>query len=176
MTETTIEVQAGLGRMLRQQALFQRMLLDNVHPSDMPDDAKMAYIREMSLALSNELHEALGETGWKTWATSNHINVDAFKGELVDAWIFLMNLMLVVDMSPAELVAMTNAKQLKNIKRQVDGYDGVTTKCPACKRAYDDDGVKCTPKHAGPDGAGAAWCEVYLHRDNWPFPADELIS
>lgn len=159
MTDPIITIQPGLGQMFRSQEQFQQMLYSGDLPSDLQGTEKMEYIRTQSLALTDELHEALAETGWKPWATSNHINVDAYKSELVDVWIFLMNLMLVVGMAPSELVKLTQAKQLKNIKRQLAGYDGISTKCPGCKRAYDDDAVKCTPMHAGPDGAGAAWCE-----------------
>lgn len=118
-------------------------------PSTLTAPLRMEYIREQALALSDELHEALAETGWKTWATSNHINRDAYAGELADVFIFFMNLMLIADITPSELMEIVRAKQIKNHKRQDDGYDGVTTKCPSCKRAYDDDAVKCTPE----------WCD-----------------
>jgi CRISPR/Cas system-associated protein Cas10 (large subunit of type III CRISPR-Cas system) len=106
-------------------------------------EERIQFIKDMILALTDELHEMLGEVGWKPWATSNHINEDAFKNELVDAWHFMMNLMLVVNMSANELYARYLAKREKNIKRQKDGYDGLN-KCPICKRAYDDDAVDCT--------------------------------
>jgi hypothetical protein len=113
--------------------------------ADMAPEARMEYLRTQSLALTDELHEALAETGWKPWATSNHINRDAYAGEMADTFIFLMNMMLVADITPTELLALVKAKQIKNRQRQDDGYDGVTTKCPGCKRAYDDEAVKCYP-------------------------------
>ena len=33
------------------------------------------------------------------------------------------------------------AKRAKNAQRQLDGYDGVSTKCPKCGRALDDAGA-----------------------------------
>ena len=105
---------------------------------------KIDFIRWNVLALEDELHEALGETGWKPWASSKHINVESYRAELIDAWHFLMNLMLVADMTPEMVFEMYNEKRAKNDKRQEEGYDGVTTKCLKCKRALDDPAVKCT--------------------------------
>lgn len=132
------------------------------HPATLTDPLKMQYIRTQALALTDELHEALGETGWKDWTTSNHINRDAYMGELADVFIFLMNLMLVGDITPTDLMMVTRKKIAKNHKRQDDGYDGVTEKCPGCKRAYDDDAVLCQPFGAIAPGVNA-WCD-YLKR------------
>jgi NTP pyrophosphatase (non-canonical NTP hydrolase) len=123
---------------------FQARLLGD-HPVNLDGPAKMAYIREMAYALTDELHEATAETGWKSWATSNHINRPAYTGEMADVFIFMMNLLLVADITPTELMDAVRKKISKNHKRQDDGYDGVTTKCPQCKRAYDDEAVKCYP-------------------------------
>lgn len=123
------------------------------------DAARMERIREAALGVTSELMEALGETGWKPWAKYNHINRQAFAGELVDMLKFWMNLCLLGGVTPDDIYAGFIEKHTVNIQRQEDGYDGVTTKCPRCKRAYDDPAVKCTPVHAGPDGAGPAWCD-----------------
>lgn len=159
MTEHHINltVDPVMNLMYEKQAEFQERLL-GMHPTYLPAAERMAYIREQSLALSDEVHEALAETGWKSWATSNHINREGYLGELADSYIFFMNLMLVADIRPHELAKAVLAKQEKNHKRQDDGYDGVSTKCPGCKRAYDDDAVKCTPEyHEGADVT--AYCE-----------------
>jgi hypothetical protein len=137
------------------QRAFQARLHDGTFPADMPPVLKMSYLRTQFLALADEQHEALNETGWKPWASSNHINREAYKGELADTFIFLMNQMIVADITPSELLDLVKAKQIKNAKRQDEGYDGVTTKCPGCKRAFDDEAVKCFP---GTD-PGYAWCE-----------------
>ena len=113
-------------------------------PRLLDDVQKTEWIRWNVLALEDELHEALAETGWKPWATSNHINRDAFVSELVDAFHFLMNLMLVVGCDADEFLAKYGEKRGINAKRQADGYDGVSTKCPKCKRALDDPAVGCT--------------------------------
>jgi hypothetical protein len=108
----------------------------------MSDEDRMAYVRNNVLALTDELHEALGETGWKPWATSRHVNEQAYTAELVDAWHFLMNLLLVTGIPPEVLAGLFYTtyvfKRGVNEKRQVEGYDGVKTKCPHCKRDLEE--------------------------------------
>jgi len=113
-------------------------------PKQLSDEEKLEWIRWNVLALNDELHEALAETGWKPWAKSKHINRDAYVSELVDAFHFLMNLMLVVDCSADEFLAKYFEKRGINADRQAAGYDGITGKCPICKRALDDVSVTCT--------------------------------
>lgn len=116
---------------------FQRML-----PAD-----RIQYIKDMKLALDAELQEALDEVSWKPWATSHHINREAYISELVDAFHFLMNMLLVFGDSPdvivSEFFTRYCLKNRVNAQRQEDGYDGVSTKCPICKRALDDSAVTC---------------------------------
>lgn len=113
-------------------------------PSTLETNEQLDWIRWNTLALEDELHEALAETGWKPWAKSKHVNRDAFVGELVDAFHFFMNLMLVVDCSAEELLDKYFQKRRVNQQRQADGYDGVSTKCVACRRALDDPATQCT--------------------------------
>ena len=129
---------------------------DGVPLHEYPDQRKVKFIAEQVLAATDELHEALDEVGWKSWASSNHVNEEAFKGELVDAFHFFMNLMGVVKMSPEELIERYFRKAKKNLARQEAGYDGVSTKCPGCHRALDDDAVSC---HINEAGTGY-WCAV----------------
>lgn len=145
-----------LERMFEAQRLLQVEAYGK-DPGEITDPIeRIQFIKDMHIALTDELHEALAETGWKPWATSQHVNEEAFKGELIDAWHFFMNLCMVVGMGPDELQDRYMAKRQKNIQRQIDGYDGVSTKCPGCGRALDDDAVKCslTPNKV------AAWCVV----------------
>lgn len=113
-------------------------------PKTLDDEAKLEWIRWNMLALMDELHEALAETGWKPWAKSKHVARDAYVSELVDAFHFLMNLMLVVDCDADEFLAKYFEKRGINVQRQAEGYDGITGKCPQCKRALDDTAVTCT--------------------------------
>ena len=113
-------------------------------PRGLDDEGKLEWIRWNMLALEDELHEALAEVGWKPWAKSKHINRDAFVSELVDAFHFLMNLMLIVDCDADEFLAKYFEKRGINAARQAAGYDGVAGKCQTCKRALDDVAVMCT--------------------------------
>lgn len=105
-------------------------------------DTRIDNVRINVLALTDELHECLGETGWKPWATSRHINWSAAQRELVDAWHFFMNLMLHLEMTPVDLWQGYHQKHKVNFQRQEDGYDGVSGKCPRCHRDLAETDVK----------------------------------
>ena len=126
-------------------------------PTKLDEEERADFIRWNVLALEDELHEALAETGWKPWATSRHLNREAFKGEMVDALHFFMNLLIAADIDADEFLEGYQAKRLKNIKRQEEGYDGVSSKCPHCKRALDDAGVECGMK--SDDDGEFFWCD-----------------
>lgn len=112
---------------------------------------RIAYILEMSYALTDEIHESTKEVGWKSWARSKHINEEAYRSELIDAFFFLLNLMFAARMTPMDLFRGYKAKLAKNFARIRNRYDGVSTKCKVCKRDYDDAGVECSPSwgHVG---------------------------
>lgn len=132
------------------QANFQRYI--HAHPETMEDPEELIqYIKDMRLALEDELAEMFQEIGWKPWATSRHINYDAARSELVDAFQFFMNLCFALKMTPGMLLQLHSDKLKKNYARADAGYDGVSTKCTVCKRAYDDTAVKCheDPHHPG---------------------------
>lgn len=118
-------------------------------PAELSGEEKIQFIHWNVTALVDELHEALGEVGWKPWAKSRHINENEYKNELIDALHFLMNLCIVVNMDGDEVAERYKAKRLKNAQRQVEGYDGVTNKCSKCKRALDDVPPKYSKKLCG---------------------------
>lgn len=111
-----------------------------VDPGSLDGDMRADYIRTMILATEDELHEALAETGWKPWASSRHLNRAEYKGELVDAWHFFMNLLLVANITWDEFSLAYEAKNKVNHSRidQGDGYDGIAGKCPGCRRDLGD--------------------------------------
>jgi len=111
--------------------------------SKLTQEERIEAITWNMLALQDELHEALAEVGWKPWATSRHINREAYVAELVDAWHFFMNLLLLVDVSEVEFRKAYYAKRNRNNQRQKEGYDGVSGKCAGCGRALDDPAVTC---------------------------------
>jgi len=64
---------------------------------------------------------------------------------MADAWLFFMNLMLGAGMTAEDLERRAIKKQMAFERRMSEGYDGVSTKCPVCRRAYDNEAVKCQP-------------------------------
>lgn len=132
-----------LRKMFMKQYDAQVEVYGNNFP-EMSMEERIEFIRWNVLAAEDELHEALGEVGWKPWASSKHINRDAYCNELIDLWHFVMNLALAVGMTADEFSTRYFKKLEKNVQRQTEGYDGLN-KCPHCRRAYDDDAVKCTP-------------------------------
>lgn len=117
-------------------------------------DERAEFLRWNMLACEDEIHEALAETGWKPWATSRHVNGEAYTKELIDAWHFFMNLMLcgaaALNMSIHDYADYFTKKYIeKNIvnqQRQEEGYDGVKDKCIVCHRELDGD-QRCPAGH-----------------------------
>jgi len=134
---------SDLARMLDMQRRLQLSMPDpNKVPADLRGDERAAFLTWNAWALSDEVHEMMGETGWKPWATSRHLNVEQALKEMVDAWHFFMNILLVIggeagwttEQLAAEFIDRYVAKNAVNAARQADGYDGVTSKCPRCRR------------------------------------------
>lgn len=144
-TEVIVSLDPLMSRMLQRQSEFQTML--GRHPDGMTRNELREYIRTQALALGVEVNEALDETQWKPWAADIPdrpiVDKPRYIGELADVYIFFMNMMLAGKVSSIELCKAVDAKQDKNIKRQQEGYNAKDTKCPACKRAYDDANVTC---------------------------------
>ena len=130
-------------------------------PNDNTRKPAIDFIHWNVTALVDELHELLGEIGWKPWAKSRHINLEAARGEFIDALHFMGNLALVLGLDDSDqIMYLYHEKHIKNAKRQEEGYDGVSTKCPICHRALDDNAVLCTidePELLGP-GITSGYC------------------
>lgn len=132
-----------LGKLLQAQLELQQEHMKDGDPRLLQGEERLEFIRWNVLACTDELHEALQETGWKPWADSDHVNEAAFLAELVDAFHFFMNLILVAfsdydlaidpeDMAD-DFVAEYFKKKQVNAERQETGYTGLD-KCPGCAR------------------------------------------
>ena len=125
---------------LQDRAYAHRFDVDAFTPERRAD-----YVRTSTLAMIAEIIEALNEIGWKPWATNRDYDAAKVISELVDAWHFMMNVMLASGIKPETLASAFFdayvAKSERNAQRQIAGYDGVTEKCPHCHRALDDVGV-----------------------------------
>lgn len=126
-------------------------------PADLEGEEQIQFLKDMHIAQTDEMHETLGEIGWKPWATSRHVNIEAAQGELVDEFHFFLNRCMALRLTPEQLFAKYQAKRTKNQKRQEAGYDGVSTKCPGCKRALDDEAVKCRETRM----PSQFWCDAH---------------
>jgi hypothetical protein len=102
------------------------------------EEGAVAVITRGSYAAIAEIVEMTDEVGWKPWATGRHVNREAVVREAVDVLHFVGNVLSMVGCSGEELTAAYKAKQLKNLQRQVEGYDGVSSKCPKCRRELSD--------------------------------------
>jgi dUTPase-like protein len=144
-----VTIDPAFTRLYARQTEFQRAYHDGRDPADFPYAERSEYLRTHALGLIVEVTEAMNETHWKSWTTppvgDMVINRERYLGEMADVFIFAMNMLIVGDVSMMELAQAVDAKITKNIKRQADGYDGQSSKCPICKRAYDDAGVECRP-------------------------------
>ena len=147
-----------LQNMLNAQLEFQKFLAERGRATDPTIPPDPDYLRLMKDALESELDELQNETGWKPWATSRHVNLEAAQSEVVDAWHFMMNIMVHLKLDEHKLAALYYKKLEKNKQRQMDGYDGVSTKCPGCRRALDDDGVLCYRVPSTETGPATYWC------------------
>jgi hypothetical protein len=123
--------------------------------------ARVAFIKEMYIAVLSELSEALDETSWKPWTTGEpRLNEESFLSELSDAWQFIANMWFAAhpNATPAELAedmqVILNAKLIINRRRaESTTYDGVTGKCQGCGRALDDQHTQC--RQSAPN---SWWC------------------
>lgn len=113
-------------------------------PTENDRKALIDFMQWNDKALLHEMVEMETETGWKPWAKGRFVNLEAARGEWIDMLHFILNGALLLGLNDAEeILSRYLKKHDKNTKRQEDGYDGVSTKCPGCKRALDDDAVFC---------------------------------
>lgn len=111
-------------------------------PHELEGVARAEFITWNHSAASIELGEAMQEfPGWKPWVVERgkDLNRDAFIGELVDTLHFVANMLSAVQCTDAELEQRYLAKMQKNRDRMASqAYDGVSDKCPICKRELVD--------------------------------------
>lgn len=167
-----------LQRLLDEQSALQHSM-PGTHPDAfLPNDVPGAvnFLHWNVTALTDELHELLGETSWKPWAKGDFINLTEAKGEAIDALHFLLNIFLLLGMDGDEVLEKYLAKRKKNQRRQEVGYDGVSTKCPGCQRALDDH-IQCEvrPGFRLGDHVGVVYCHV--HGRAYPVAnVDQLVA
>jgi hypothetical protein len=101
---------------------------DDFDPQTRGDSAMMNLF-----ALVSETVEMGEEIGWKPWASPRGwVNRDAIIREAVDLMHFLANMLKHANATGYELTEAYKAKVLKNLQRQIDGYDVRVEKCEWC--------------------------------------------
>lgn len=139
-----------LEQMFLRQVLLQRVGR-SLDPPAMQGEERGWYATWNHTALVKELGEALDEIAWKPWSVDKDtFNRKQYLAELVDAFHFLMNMVLVAagaaytnETTAAEIASEFFEEYLKkseiNMERFKSGtYDAKATKCPDCGRAIED--------------------------------------
>lgn len=136
-------VEAQRWKWLESTRQLQEEFFGAVYP--MNGEALANYVVMNHSALVSEASELLAEFGWKAWAQPRGwVNRANALKEAVDVAHFLGNILSAIGVTDQEWEDAYRKKQEVNRQRQRDGYDGLSGKCPKCKRSYDDD-IACTP-------------------------------
>lgn len=134
---------------------LQRNVYGHVLPMRPNTDELADYAQVNLFAAIDEIMEMAGEIGWKPWASPRGwIRPQHVMKEAVDALHFIANVLCAAGISDDEFWEAYRAKQATNTRRQELGYDGVSGKCPGCRRSYDDN-IDCRPMNEKP-----AYCTV----------------
>ncbi|MCQ9207657.1 MAG: dUTP diphosphatase [Omnitrophica bacterium] len=83
---------------------------------------KERWTKELVVCMLDELSEVLGQINWKHHKkTRQRVDETEVRYELIDLLCFLLNLMLVWQMTPEDIFSMHKAKVLENYRRQKKG-------------------------------------------------------
>lgn len=110
---------------------LQRRLQEDCYHTDftgMDNEERIAFIRQNVLALEDELHEALREVGWKSWARTKYVHETRLQEELIDALHFMLSLLLAANMNADDVYERYLTKNRINRRRQQEGYSGEKTR------------------------------------------------
>jgi len=111
------------------QIFNKQLVLQNKLYGDKDLVLNQEYINLHIMAIYDEIGEVMRETAWKNpkytpfgWKTSQEINQERFKEELVDVLHFFINLCISSDMGSDELFDRYKNKNSVNHKRKDVGY------------------------------------------------------
>lgn len=106
----------GFDFMLDMQRAVEAAWGRTVDPTD--GAAVSAYIRDVILCATDELHEVLGEVNWKPWKDTRGIkDVAAYREEMADVLHFILDLYLAAGLTGQDIIVDYMAKHYKNIER-----------------------------------------------------------
>lgn len=117
VANVTLDPKDSLAWLYERQRDLQIAAFDG-DPSTFDLKGKIQYIQWNILGATDELHEVLGEVEWKMWTGRPLvINEERYCDELADVLHLFLNLCLVVDLTPDELVARYWRKHQINRQR-----------------------------------------------------------
>lgn len=101
-----------LGMQRNVEAMWGRL----VDPRD--PEAVSAYIRDVVLCASDELHEVLAEVHWKPWKDKRGIkDLDKYREEMADVLHFILDLYLAAGLTGRDIVMDYMTKHYENLSR-----------------------------------------------------------
>ena len=117
-----------LAEMLEMQRMLQKSL--GYDFTQMSVEQCVAYAKEMSIHLTQEIHECLYELPffkpWKDYSNMTDLDQIAAAGkaqaEMIDMWHFFMNMMLALGLTADKMYVAYKEKNQENYDRQVRGY------------------------------------------------------
>ena len=97
-----------LEHIYQRQKDFQRKLYD---PDSLSDEDKLNLTKEFTLCLHQELAEVMNSIKWKSYHKYDKIySVHDTQEELIDCLKFLLNLLIIWDMKPEDILKKFNEK------------------------------------------------------------------
>lgn len=90
---------------------FQKAFQSELHGIELPA-LNNAVIGEYALGVFTELGEALAvNKNWKKWRCQSEFDEQAFREEIADIWLFLVNITLASNMDAEDILAEIERKQ-----------------------------------------------------------------
>lgn len=81
-------------------------------------EAVSAYVRDVVLCATDELHEVLAEVNWKPWKDNRGIkDIEAYREEMADVLHFILDLYLAAGLNGGDIVMDYVSKHYKNLDR-----------------------------------------------------------
>lgn len=144
----------------------QKYLMEKVYKLSRNPEAMIEHYRTTSLALIDEVLEALHHTPWKPWSRRVTWDWDELHGELVDIFTFFVQLCQLTGLDAGGLARGYFEKSKINQERQDSGVYGVESQQPKLSQQQLDklyeiaELGECTTAHVGclivtPDGCEA---------------------
>lgn len=106
----------GFNFLLGLQAEVERVWGRDIDPSD--PAAVSAYIRDVILCATDELHEVLGEVNWKPWKDTQGIkDIAKYREEMADVLHFILDLYLAAGLNGRDITVDYLSKHYTNLDR-----------------------------------------------------------